>query len=120
MDIARLKSSFARIAMHGDEVPLHFYSDLFLEHPETRPMFPVSMQAQRSHLVDALVTVVSSVDNVDELAAFLRDLGRGHRKFGTLAEHYAAVGDSLLATFAHFCGDAWDAALEADWRAPMS
>ena len=53
---------------------------------------------------------------MDDLAAFLRDLGRGHRKFGTLAEHYDAVGASLLATFAHFCGDAWDAELEADWR----
>ena len=88
MDVARLKSSFARIAMHGDEVPLHFYSDLFLKHPETRPMFPVSMQAQRAHLVDALVSVVSSVDNLDSLTVFLRDLGRGHRKFGTLAPHY--------------------------------
>lgn len=116
MDVARLKSSFARIAMHGDEVPLHFYSDLFLKHPETRPMFPVSMQAQRAHLVDALVKVVSSVDDLDDLAVFLRDLGRGHRKFGTLAEHYEAVGDSLLATFAHFSGDAWDAELEADWK----
>jgi NAD(P)H-flavin reductase/hemoglobin-like flavoprotein len=116
LDVARLKSSFARIAMHGDEVPLHFYSDLFLKHPETRPMFPVSMQAQRAHLVDALVSVVSGVDNLDNLTVFLRDLGRGHRKFGTLAAHYQAVGDSLLATFAHFCGDSWDASLEADWR----
>jgi NAD(P)H-flavin reductase/hemoglobin-like flavoprotein len=116
LDIARLKSSFARVAMHGDEVPLHFYSDLFLKHPETRPMFPVSMQAQRAHLVDALVSIVSSVDNVDNLTVFLRDLGRGHRKFGALAEHYEAVGGSLLATLAHFCGDSWDASLEADWR----
>ncbi|HUD79444.1 MAG TPA: globin domain-containing protein [Streptosporangiaceae bacterium] len=116
MDIARLKSSFARIAMHGDEVPLHFYADLFLKHPETRPLFPVSMQAQRAHLVEALVTIVSAVDDVHDLTAFLRDLGRGHRKFGALAEHYGAVGDSLLATFAYFCGEAWDAELEADWR----
>jgi NAD(P)H-flavin reductase/hemoglobin-like flavoprotein len=117
VDIARLKSSFAKVAMHGDEVPLHFYSDLFLKHPETRDMFPVSMQAQRAHLVAALVTIVSSVDDVETLTAFARDLGRDHRKFGTLAEHYEAVGDSLLATFAYFCGDAWDAALEADWKA---
>src|SRR5271169_551030 len=102
--------------MHGDEVPLHFYSDLFLKHPETRPMFPVSMQAQRAHLVDALVSVVSGVDNLDSLAVFLRDLGRGHRKFGTLAAHYDAVGESLLATFAYFSADAWDAELEADWK----
>jgi NAD(P)H-flavin reductase/hemoglobin-like flavoprotein len=117
VDIARLKTSFARVARHGDEVPLHFYADLFLKHPETRPMFPVSMQAQRAHLVDALATVVSGVDHVDNLTLFLRDLGRGHRKFGTLAEHYEAVGDSLLATFAHFSAEAWDADLEADWRA---
>jgi NAD(P)H-flavin reductase/hemoglobin-like flavoprotein len=117
VDIARLKSSFAKVAMHGDEVPLHFYSDLFLKHPETRDMFPVSMQAQRAHLVAALVSIVSSVDDLDALTAFVRDLGRDHRKFGTLAEHYEAVGDSLLATLAYFCGDAWDAALEADWKA---
>ncbi len=116
MDIARLKRSFARIAMYGDEVPLHFYSDLFLKHPETRTMFPVSMQAQRAHLVDALVNIVSAVDNLDSLTAFLKDLGRGHRKFGTLAPHYDAVGESLLATLAYFAGDAWDADLEADWK----
>lgn len=117
MDIARLKSSFARIAMHGDEVPLHFYSDLFLKHPETRQMFPVSMQAQRAHLVEALAHVVARVEDADGLTAFLRDLGRDHRKFGTLAPHYDAVGESLLATFAYFCGDAWDAELAADWKA---
>ncbi len=48
--------------MHGDEVPLHFYADLFLKHPETRHLFPVSMQAQRAHLVEALVTIVSGVE----------------------------------------------------------
>jgi NAD(P)H-flavin reductase len=116
LDVARLKSSFAQIAMHGDEVPLHFYSDLFLKHPETRQMFPVSMRAQRAHLVDALGTIVSSVDAADDLTAFLQDLGRDHRKFGAIAEHYDAVGDSLLATFAHFSGQAWDADLEADWK----
>jgi NAD(P)H-flavin reductase/hemoglobin-like flavoprotein len=117
VNIARLKNSFARVAMHGDEVPLHFYSDLFLKHPETRDMFPVSMQAQRSHLVAALVTIVSSVEDLDTLTTFARDLGRDHRKFGALAEHYDAVGASLLATFAHFCGEAWDSELAADWKA---
>lgn len=115
LDVARLKESFARIAMYGDEVPLHFYADLFLKHPETREMFPVSMLTQRSHLVDALVKIVASVDRADELQAFLGDLGRDHRKFGVLADHYGAVGASLLATFAHFSGDAWTPELEADW-----
>ena len=71
MDVARLRESFARVAMHGDELPLFFYSDLFIKHPEVRDMFPVSMAAQRGHLVDALVKIVSQVDRVDELTAFL-------------------------------------------------
>ena len=115
VDFARLKKSFAHIALHGDEVPLHFYSDLFLKHPETRLMFPVSMQAQRAHLVDALARIVASVESIGELTRFLEELGRGHRKFGTLEAHYEAVGASLLATFAHFSGDAWDDDLAADW-----
>jgi NAD(P)H-flavin reductase/hemoglobin-like flavoprotein len=103
--------------MHGDAVPLFFYSDLFLRHPEVRELFPVSMAAQRDRLLHALATVVSQVDDVDALRDYLSGLGRDHRKFGTLAEHYPAVGVSLLATLAHFSADAWTPELSADWQA---
>ena len=103
--------------MHGDELPLFFYSDLFIKHPEVRDLFPVSMAAQRGHLVDALVKIVSQVDSVAELTTFLEGLGRDHRKFGAVAEHYDAVGDSLLATLEHFSGPAWTPELAADWLA---
>src|SRR5215471_2127586 len=53
LDVARLRESLAHITMHGDELPLFFYSDLFIKHPEVREMFPVSMTAQRGHFVDA-------------------------------------------------------------------
>jgi NAD(P)H-flavin reductase/hemoglobin-like flavoprotein len=115
LDVARLRESFARVAVHGDELPLFFYSDLFIKHPEVRDMFPVSMEAQRGHLVDALVKIVSHVDNAEELTGFLQGLGRDHRKFGTLAEHYDAVGDSLLATLEYFSGPDWTPELAADW-----
>ena len=104
LDVVRLRESFAHVAMHGDEVPLFFYSDLFIKHPEVRDLFPVSMAAQRGHLVDALVKIVSQVDSVNELTAFLEGLGRDHRKFGAVAEHYDAVGASLLATLNTFPG----------------
>jgi len=116
LDVARLRDSFARVAMHGDELPLFFYSDLFIKHPEVRDLFSVSMTAQRGHFTDALVKIVSSVDRVDELTAFLQGLGRDHRKFGAIAEHYDAVGDSLMATLEHFSGPAWSPDLAADWQ----
>jgi NAD(P)H-flavin reductase/hemoglobin-like flavoprotein len=117
LDVARLRESFAHVTMHGDEFPLFFYSDLFIKHPEVRDLFPISMAAQRGHLVDALVKIVSQVDSVNDLTVFLQGLGRDHRKFGVVAEHYDAVGDSLLTTLEHFSGPAWTPELAADWRA---
>jgi len=117
LDGVRLRESFARIAMHGDELPLFFYSDLFIKHPEVRDLFPVSMAAQRGHFVDALAKIISQVDRVDDLTAFLQGLGRDHRKFGAIAGHYQAVCSSLLATIEHFSGPAWTPQLAADWQA---
>jgi NAD(P)H-flavin reductase len=117
LDVARLRENFAHVAVHGDELPLFFYADLFLKHPEVRDMFPVSMAAQRDHLVEALVKIVSQVDSVDDLTVFLQGLGRDHRKFGVIADHYGAVGASLLATLEHFSGPAWTPELAADWAA---
>ena len=117
MDEQRLKESFARVAAYGDEVPLFFYSHLFLAHPETREMFPVSMAGQRDKLLHALGRIVSDVSNHDALLPFLRGLGRDHRKFGTVAEHYPAVGASLIATLKHFNGPLWSEDLARDWTA---
>lgn len=115
MDTQGLKDSFARVATFGGEVPLFFYSHLFIEHPELRDMFPVSMAGQRDKLLGALVRIVSDVTSLEQLVPFLQGLGRDHRKFGTVAEHYPAVGSSLLATLAYFNGTAWTPELERDW-----
>lgn len=117
LDVAGLRKNFADVAAHGDEVPLFFYADLFIKHPEVRDMFPISMEAQRGHLVDALVKIVSSVDASSDLTAFLQGLGRDHRKFGAVSEHYEAVGASLLATLEYFSGPSWTPELKSDWAA---
>lgn len=117
LDTAALKENFAAVGEHGDDVPLFFYSYLFYQHPETREMFPPGMTRQRDRLLAALGRIVADVDNLNELVPFLEELGRDHRKFGTLAEHYPAVGDALVTTLRYFSGDAWTDKLEADWTA---
>lgn len=117
LDTAALKANFASVATHGDDVAMYFYNYLFLIHPEVRSMFPVSMTEQRDRLLDALVRIVTHVDRIAELEPYLADLGRDHRKFGALAEHYPAVGQALVATLAHFSGPAWTDALAANWTA---
>ena len=114
MDIPAMRANFAKAAATGDEAPLYFYSHLFLSHPETRQMFPVSMAHQRDRLFAALGDVVARVDDLAALVPILEQLGRDHRKFGTLAAHYPAVGASLLATLEHF-DDQWSPELAKDW-----
>src|SRR3712207_5432082 len=116
MDIPAMRASFAKAAAAGDEAPLYFYSHLFLSHPETRKMFPVSMAHQRDRLFHALGDVMAYVDDLDRLVPILQELGRDHRKFGTIADHYPAVGASLLATLQHFDDD-WNPELARDWTA---
>jgi NAD(P)H-flavin reductase len=116
MDIPAMRANFAKAAAAGDEAPLWFYSHLFLSHPETRRLFPVSMAHQRDRLFAALGDVVAYVDDLDRLVPILQALGRDHRKFGTSAEHYPAVGASLLATLQHFDPE-WTPQLAQDWTA---
>ena len=117
MDTAGLKDSWELVAKSGDEVPLFFYSHLFLSHPDLRAMFPISMAAQRDRLVGALGRIVSNVDQLDEVTPFIQQLGRDHRRFSVVAEHYNAVGASLLATLKHFLGASWNDQLASDWAA---
>jgi NAD(P)H-flavin reductase len=114
VDIPAMRANFAKSAATGDEAPLYFYSHLFLSHPETRQLFPVSMAHQRDRLFAALGDVVARVDDLEALVPILQQLGRDHRKFGTLAAHYPAVGGSLLATLEHF-DDEWSPELAKDW-----
>jgi NAD(P)H-flavin reductase len=114
VDIPAMRANFAKAAATGDEAPLYFYSHLFLSHPETRALFPVSMAHQRDRLFAALGDVVARVDDLEALVPILQQLGRDHRKFGTVAAHYPAVGGSLLATLEHF-DDEWTPELAKDW-----
>jgi hemoglobin-like flavoprotein len=115
MDTAALKGSWANVAAFGDDVPLYFYSHLFLSHPEVRSMFPIQMSGQRDKLVAALGAVVSSVDELDKVVPLLEQLGRDHRRFAVITEHYAAVGASLLATLKKFLGPLWTPDLADTW-----
>ena len=113
--VALIRSSWAVVAPRADEVARHFYATLFGLAPETRELFPVNMEVQRSRLLRALVHVVQMVDRPDEVVPFLEQLGRDHRKFGVGPEHYDAVGVALLSAVAEFAGPAWTPEVEKAW-----
>ena len=116
MDANRLRESFRQVAAHGgDAIAHYFYADLFLRHPELRRIFPMSMAAQREHLIAALVQIVAAADQPDNLTGLAAHLGRVHYDRDVIAEHYPVVGARLLATLKHFSGDTWTPEVAADW-----
>ncbi|MGW0248991.1 FAD-binding oxidoreductase [Nocardia goodfellowii] len=115
MDIPALQSSWRDVEKVGDEAVLYFYSHLFMAHPDVRAMFPVSMATQRGKFFAALGRIVSNVDKIGADPSFVQQLGRDHRKFEVVADHYPAAGASLLATLQYFLGAAWTDSLAADW-----
>ncbi|WP_242614502.1 globin domain-containing protein [Actinomadura roseirufa] len=97
-----------------------FYGRLFAADPRLRALFPPEMTSQRDRLFHALARIVWSQDNPAELRAYLSRLGRGHRKYGVLPEHYAVVGEALVATLRAFAAETWTAEAEAAWTAAFA
>ncbi|MFI6922612.1 globin domain-containing protein [Nonomuraea spiralis] len=112
-----VKESFSLVEPVADKATAYFYGRLFAESPHLRGMFPPAMDVQRDRLFRALTRVVWSLDSPDGLAAHLGQLGRDHRKYGVLAEHYTAVGNALLATIRRFAAEIWNDEIEAAWVA---
>ena len=115
MNPTGLKSSWRSAEVLGDSLPEYFYARLFVSNPNLRELFPASMSAQRDRLFSALGRIVSSVDDLDALAPYLRQLGADHRRFAVEPDGYPAVGRALLETLAHFLGELWTEELAADW-----
>jgi hemoglobin-like flavoprotein len=72
--------------------PLYFHSHLLLRNAELRSMFAIQMSAQRDKPLAALGAVVSNIDELDNVIPLLEQLGRDHRRFAVVTEHYTAVG----------------------------
>ncbi|WTD55253.1 FAD-binding oxidoreductase [Streptosporangium sp. NBC_01639] len=112
-----VKESFAIVEPVADKAAAYFYGRLFAESPHLRGMFPPAMDIQRDRLFSALTRIVWSLDSPDSLSSFLGQLGRDHRKYGVIAEHYTAVGNALLATVRRFAAEIWTTEIEAAWVA---
>ncbi|WP_374192965.1 globin domain-containing protein [Streptomyces sp. AV19] len=110
-----IRRTMAELEPVADRAVSHFYALLFLHHPGLRALFPPAMDAQRDRLFKALLTAARHADDIETLTAYLSALGRGHRKYGTRAEHYPAVGEALIGALTRYAPRSWDDATEAAW-----
>ncbi|MDV9190508.1 globin domain-containing protein, partial [Streptomyces sp. SR27] len=114
-DAVLVRRTLEEIAPVADRVTSYFYALLFIRNPELREMFPAAMDTQRDRLLSALLTAAEHLDDAPVLTAYLENLGRGHRKYGTHSAHYPAVGEALIGALVRYASTTWDRETEAAW-----
>ena len=116
LNIELLESSFSQIRDRESEFTKQFYTVLFADYPEVKPLFSnTNMDAQGKKLFQSLVLVTNNLRQPDELTVLLQGLGTRHVRYGVLPSHYPMVGGSLLKAFAYCLQDAWIPSSEQAW-----
>lgn len=118
--IERLERSFKLLAPRGQELVDRFYAKLFSENRPVRKLFPDDMTGQKKKLLASLIFVVQNLRKPDRMVGPLHEMGSRHVGYGTQAEHYPVVRDTLVAVMGEIAGDAWNDQLTADWTAALN
>ena len=113
--VALIKSSFASIAHLEGEVAAIFYGKLFDMDPSLRGLFKGDMVEQGQKLMRVLGVVVANAGRIDTVIPTVRGLGKRHVEYGAREEHYATVGQALLATLEAGLGEAFTAEVRDAW-----
>ncbi|WP_079141789.1 globin domain-containing protein [Streptomyces sp. LUP30] len=114
-DAVLIRRTMAEVVPVADEVTSYFYAMLFVRQPGLRALFPPAMDVQRDRLLKVLLTAAEHIDDAPVLVEYLQNLGRGHRRYGTRAEHYPVVGECLIGALSRYAGAVWDGVTEAAW-----
>lgn len=92
-----------------------FYGKLFFANPELRKMFPQDMKGQFKKLFDMLDTIVTRLENLDELKGDIVAMAKRHEDYGVKPEHYNLVGKALLYTLQKGLGKQWTNEKRSAW-----
>ncbi len=111
-----LKESWSLIEDRADAVASYFYARLFTRHPHLRDLFPLQMTSPRERLVKALAWLVQNMEDPARVEEYARGLGRTHRRFQVLPEHYPLVRAALLDALRAYAGESWTREYELAWR----
>jgi NAD(P)H-flavin reductase/hemoglobin-like flavoprotein len=92
-----------------------FYTRWFALDAAPRDLFPPDMGVQRAAFAQALTWIYGELvaQRAEDPVAFLAQLGRDHRKYGVLPEHYGTLGQALYATLRDELAEVWTDAVDA-------
>ena len=114
--IELIKQTWASVGPIADAVPEIFYNRLFEVDPSTKPLFAnVDMTRQHTKLLEAIELVADCVDQFEQLAPALHDLGARHVRYGVADRHYDSVGAALIWTLEKGLGEGFTEEVREAW-----
>lgn len=116
-DISRIQESFEIVASYGEQVVFRFYHVLFDKFPEFQTFFPQAQLAQQyAAFLGGFRTLVSHMENPEELRSSLVQLGERHKKYGIQSKHYPPVVYALLHVLTELGGEGMDGKTYDAWE----
>jgi hemoglobin-like flavoprotein len=116
LNIKLLERSFSIVKENATDFTETFYTNLFTDYPEVKPLFINShMEEQGKKLFSSLVLTIDSLRKPEFLAETLKGLGTRHIKYGVLPQHYPMVGNSLLKSLESSLEHAWTNDVKQAW-----
>ena len=116
LNVEVLEQSFQEIKPRASEFVISFYDNLFITHPELKPLFAnTNMAKQQKMLLNSLVLVVENLRKPELLGQTLKALGARHVGYGASSQDYGAIGEALLATFEEYLQQDWTPEVKQAW-----
>jgi hemoglobin-like flavoprotein len=113
-EINSVKESFLLIK-NVNSFSESFYKNLFIYDPSLEKLFKKDINKQTQMLAQALEFAVNKLDCFAEIEIFLRELGKQHKSYGVLPEHYDVVGKILIQTLEEQLGDSISEQTKRSW-----
>lgn len=113
--VGLIKVTWDKVFPISDKAAELFYDKLFELDPSLKPLFKGDMEEQGKKLMMTINTVVTSLENLDELVPAVQDLGIRHSGYGVEDEHYDTVAAALLWTLGQGLGDEFTDEVKEAW-----
>ncbi len=113
-------ATVAVLKEHGVLLTTHFYKRLFTFNPELKSVFNMGNQQngrQQTALAMAVLAYAENIEDPSVLFPAVDKIGHKHTSVNVRPEHYAVVGQHLLASIKEVLGDAATGALIDAWAA---
>lgn len=115
-----VQESFKVVEKISDVAADIFYQRLFDIEPELRSLFSEDLREQKTKLMGALKVLVNTLDNPDKLIPILEDMGRKHKTYGVVEDHFVPVADALVWTLEEGLGAGFTEEVRHAWTALYS